>query len=258
MILLFTVACLLVISGLLLLACFLYNSPISRTLARPGVSYAVGPVRHVVPDLAFGQEATYLVKPQVLKNMLDILQYTHHLLTRHRITYWITIGNLLGAVRHGGFTPWDDDMDMHVPLQEMDRLWALKPQIEADGYVLMKAAGGFKLAYNNRYRFPFIDLVFVEKDEDLFKLCFPLDRNGAPTFAKARQWPNECLPVKDVIPLQMIPFEHINVWCPAHPERLIKRIYGERALHEARHRRWPHLVNHFTMMTMYRLGLSKG
>ncbi len=53
---------------------------------------------------------------------LEILKYFRGLCEKYGLKYFITAGTLLGAVRHGGFIPWDDDVDVVMPRKDYNRL----------------------------------------------------------------------------------------------------------------------------------------
>ncbi len=53
--------------------------------------------------------------------MLRVLEALDNTCREHHITYGMFAGSLLGAVRHKGFIPWDDDMDILMPRPDYER-----------------------------------------------------------------------------------------------------------------------------------------
>lgn len=58
---------------------------------------------------------------QVQEKILEIMKYIDALCRRRDITYYIMGGTALGAVRHGGFIPWDDDLDIFMTPSEYEK-----------------------------------------------------------------------------------------------------------------------------------------
>ena len=59
---------------------------------------------------------------EIQKDLLQISLSFREICDRHNIPYVMLGGTMLGAVRHHGFIPWDDDMDFAVPRKHYDRL----------------------------------------------------------------------------------------------------------------------------------------
>ena len=52
---------------------------------------------------------------------VELLRLFHEACQKHQLTYWLDWGTLLGAIRHNGFIPWDDDLDVCMPRADFDK-----------------------------------------------------------------------------------------------------------------------------------------
>ena len=64
-------------------------------------------------------EQEILRKAQLI--MLDMLIEFDAICKKHQLQYWLDSGTLLGAVRHQGFIPWDDDIDLSMPIEDYNK-----------------------------------------------------------------------------------------------------------------------------------------
>ncbi len=67
---------------------------------------------------------------------LEILKVVDSFCRRHKIHYSLYAGSLLGAVRHKGFIPWDDDLDIFMTRHEYNRFIGLWMQEKPEGYLI--------------------------------------------------------------------------------------------------------------------------
>lgn len=60
----------------------------------------------------------------------ELLCYFADFCDQHNLAYRLSEGTLIGAVRHKGFIPWDDDVDVEMPLEDYNKLIAISSTID--------------------------------------------------------------------------------------------------------------------------------
>lgn len=128
------------------------------------------------------KEITDLRELQLIE--LDIMKEIDRICRKENIKYYLAGGTLLGAVRHKGFIPWDDDIDISMPRDDYDRfLKIMHNQQKGSIYKILS------FEYTEGYPYPFAKVVdtrtrLVEEvgkdipDMGVFVDVFPIDGMG--------------------------------------------------------------------------------
>ena len=122
---------------------------------------------------------------ELQEKLLGILRWFHAFCEKENLTYYISYGTALGAVRHRGFIPWDDDIDVCMPRADYERckdvFTSNKNQI---GKYLLETpymdASDYLYTFNKLYD---TQTVLIEKSRNnckrgIYLDIFPLDGAG--------------------------------------------------------------------------------
>ncbi len=161
--------------------------------------------------------------------MLDMLKQLVALFEQNNIRYYMIGGTLLGAIRHKGFIPWDDDIDLAIPREDYDRLLndlgkKLPPNMKLRTYD--------DDSYHHYYFARIVDTRYrirregslKEREEELWIDLFPLD--GLPRNPAKRAWHKfRLLALK--LKYHFASFDKVNLLRPNRPlyQRIIIKAY---------------------------------
>ena len=90
------------------------------------------PIKITLPDGFLKEEYRdgYLVSEKLKKIWaidLDLFAEFSRVCRKHDIKFSVSFGTMIGAVRHKGFIPWDDDFDIMLERREYEKLMAIDP-----------------------------------------------------------------------------------------------------------------------------------
>ena len=123
--------------------------------------------------------------------LMETLDNTMKYFEKYGLRYWIAYGSAIGAVRHHGMVPWDDDIDILMFREDYNKLLSLKEDIKSQGlsFVSHEDEGyyfPFGKVFNNdttlweTKRHPFLIGVSID--------IFPIDRTNLPRDVIYRTW----------------------------------------------------------------------
>lgn len=73
---------------------------------------------------------------ELQKHLLEMMRWFHEFCESHNLRYYALGGTMLGAIRHQGFIPWDDDLDVGMPREDYEKLYTLMKYQTGDRYML--------------------------------------------------------------------------------------------------------------------------
>lgn len=124
-----------------------------------------------------------LTLPEIQQEALKVLLKLDSLCKEHSWNYCITYGTLLGAIRHNGFIPWDDDVDVFMPRKDFDEFckWCeenndlIKPFKLCNCKTVKDYPFGLPRLSNMDFKYVTTEIGYKDFDIGVFIDIYPLD-----------------------------------------------------------------------------------
>jgi phosphorylcholine metabolism protein LicD len=161
------------------------------------------------------------ISKQDHKMLYSLMERTNLLFVDGGIEYFMIAGSLLGAVRYRGRMPWDDDIDVGMPEEDIKRFETLP--FSKYGLGIKNVTFGYKIydLKNNRKLgdekvFPFIDVFTFRKKPGGYEYTSKWAR---------KLWPREYLTENELYPLSTCIYGGMVIPCPNKPIQFLDRVF---------------------------------
>lgn len=164
-----------------------------------------------------------------IKQLYKMTYVVGRILHIYNIDYWAEGGTLLGAVRHKGIIPWDEDADLQIMDKDEWKIELIKEPLERFGYEIIKTWWGYKIfpqdgkkikGYNSKYPGLDIFVATIVEDKDgnkIIKYQYPI----------AQEYFGRCWSYyKDIYPIKKYKFGSFTINGPNNPHTYLNSCYG--------------------------------
>ncbi|MDD7578772.1 MAG: LicD family protein [Elusimicrobia bacterium] len=167
-------------------------------------------------DAKMAKPATGALRQRQLLNV-ELLKEFVRICNKFNLDYWLDYGSLLGAKRHGGYVPWDDDLDIAMEQESLDKF---KQIVNSEINPKYKFAN--IITCYNRMTFTedngsFLDIYEYKNTNNRYRI------NEPHAFFSADKLST---PKEIIYPLSTIKFEDIEVKCPHDTDTYLRIKYG--------------------------------
>lgn len=176
---------------------------------------------------------TTLPDERLHQKLYELMELTDRLFRQHGIAYWAIGGTLIGALRHGGIIPYDDDIDLGILKTDTDKLLHLTKEFRRHRVALTEVSWGYKLmpmvnTFVATGSYPCIDIfVYTSKRGGYY-----FDQDAAIDY-----FPNSHFEHHELFPLRQVSFgsgqrsisplqTFFHLCIPRVPEPHLTRCYG--------------------------------
>ena len=122
-----------------------------------------------------------LTLPEIQSESLKVLKKLDEICKNNSITYFLAYGTLIGAIRHQGYIPWDDDVDVWMPRDSYDKFVSLMQSTQNGPFKLCNRDNTKNYTFNIM-RFSSMNFIYTNKipfekqfDCGVFVDIYPLD-----------------------------------------------------------------------------------